>query len=140
MQSVEGSMKVWRIEDPNGVGPWMSRHRSGSVLRDCPVTGHHPSNGPDVKRDCWGEEAYDRPDRDELMEGRVCAVRSLGQLKAWWFKDYHLQLLEDNGFVLREFDVPDSEVVEGRAQLAVKRDAMMLIAEHKPTYALQEAA
>lgn len=131
-------MKVWRIEDPNGVGPWMSRHRSEQVLRDCPTTGHHPSNGPNVVTDCWGDDAFAQ--RDDWMEGRVCACRTIRQLKSWWFKDYHLQLLEANGFKLREFEVHETEVVEGRAQCAVKRDALVLVAEYPPTYAVQEAA
>jgi hypothetical protein len=127
-------MRLWRIEEPNTrVGPWLSRYRSEAVMRDCPTTGHHPSNGPSVREDCFGDYSnYD------AMEGRVCACVSIGQLKAWWFKDYHLELLEKNGFVLAEYEAPEEAVAVGRAQVAVKLDAMRRIADHKPTIAIED--
>jgi hypothetical protein len=75
----------------------------------------------------------------DLMEGRVCACVSIGQLKAWWFKDYHLALLEKNGFVLAEYEAHETAVAKGRAQVAVRRDALQLIADHKPTFASGDA-
>ncbi len=130
-------MRVWRMECPDTrEGPWTAGRTDGwrSVEGD---GGHHPSNGPGVIPDCFatGGEYIPLETRNRLMEGRVCACKSVRQLTLW-FHAPHIWELANDGYVLAEYEVDETAVGRGSQQCAVTQSEMIHINDHPPTLAL----
>jgi hypothetical protein len=117
-------MRVYRVEHPiDRLGPWRSEHRTTAELSY--HEGHHPSDGPSVLTDCFGN--WD----DRSMYGRVCACRSLQQLRLW-FRAGHVLDFAGDGFVLAEYEAHD-DTPKGSWQCAPKRADMVHRADRPVT-------
>ncbi len=99
-------MRVYRVEGPNGYGPYTFPGFLCGIPED-------PSKHP-VPRD-------DGIDEDKIVEFHIFGFASLESLQAW-FSDEDRQYLSEKGFVVKVYDCPDRRVIQGNRQLVFDRD------------------
>ncbi len=107
-------MKVFRIENSNGTGPYRHSEIGSELCRINSGTTNHP--GPSSDKDSEG-----KPLCNFLWQDRsyIFGFASLEQLLAWFLDE--LELLRSHGFVVSVYE--SSQVVEGRFQVIFIRES-----------------
>lgn len=119
------TVKVYRLETPEGVGPF---------------TGSGASAAHDdmaVKHRCK-KRFYDIPgaweDCDTFRSRHYCGFRSITQMRRWVRSKPGCKAMEEQfGIRLRVYEVPAEDVVWGREQLGFEKDRALLIEERLPS-------
>lgn len=114
-------MKVFRIEDSNGIGPYSRWWKRLSKMFDCHSGSSHPSPFDEdlnvYETDEDGNENGERP--------HFCGFPTLDQMKVW-FRGFRASL-KKAGFKLSIYEVGHRDVQIGEKQLLFRRDAATLI-------------
>ena len=109
-------MKVFRIEDSNGIGPYSKGWDRLSTMFQSHSGFSHPSPSEE-DLDVYDEYGDERP--------HFCGFPTIDQMKVW-FKGFRASLRRA-GFKLSVYEVGHRDVQIGEKQLLFRRDAATLI-------------
>lgn len=112
-------MKVFRIEDSNGVGPYSRSWKRLRKMFNCHSGSSHPSP---FKEDL---NVYEDKGGDVEERPHFCGFPTLDQMKVW-FRGFRASL-NKAGFKLSIYEVGHRNVQIGEKQLLFRRDAATLI-------------
>ena len=95
-------MKVYRYEDPEGIGPYRS-----TLLMDMYELGFNHNNGdihPDWDDDCITYYDYNYK----------AACESIDKLHEWFSEEEQVALIEE-GYIIKEYEVDEQDVIYGKS-------------------------
>jgi hypothetical protein len=111
---------VYRIENSLGQGPyngydWQVQDKDNTVVRNDLSSAHNDSLHPAPCEDYTssGDSIQFAATRTKKYK---CGFISTNQLHKW-FSHYWLRILEQAGFTLQQYEVPDENVVIGKYQV-----------------------
>lgn len=115
-------MRVYRVEDTNGIGPYSERHKlvEHQELLDA-LNSHCLDNGHPGA--CYLDEPFGNGGPTDYYNYRF-GFSDMEQLNNW-FSPQEQELLNDAGFVISVYE--GKEVLMGRHQVAFKRGLSKLI-------------
>ena len=120
-------MKVWRVEDDEGYGPWASKQDLGWFAEG--PNGHPGPLTEPTLRDT--RERWQTPGWFGGIYRFGCRTKE--ELFGWW-----------QGVVLGQhlkvavYEVPDGDVIEGDTQCVYRKDSAVLVETHPVSIFLEE--
>jgi hypothetical protein len=114
-------MKVFRIEDSNGIGPYSK----GWGCLDKMFQSHSGLSHPSPFEEDLNVYEVDENGDESIERPHFCGFPTLDQMKVW-FKGFRASL-KKAGFKLSIYEVGHKDVQIGEKQLLFRRDAATLI-------------
>jgi hypothetical protein len=105
-------MIIYRVENDAGQGPYRLGHGVMWNKLFNPEQRPFPSMDPGLE--------HILASKKDLIKDFFFGFNSLEQLRDW-FEDEELISLDNIGFKIKTFDVPDALIIEGSAQLLFKK-------------------
>lgn len=107
-------MKVFRIEDEHGQGPYHNWVMRAKLER------HLENDSRSTHPDLW-EDGIRRPNSDYY-----CGLKSVEALRQW-FNDKELKALHRGGYQFAVYNVPTARTVQGARQLIFDKTRSKLV-------------
>lgn len=129
------TVTVYRIEHiENGNGPYNNSKFDMADYHDSMDQIRHPTiNNDSLLNYNWRNLRYSRAAHYGWFEDWYFAFSSIEQMRAWFYQDEWLELLDDHGFVLREYEVEDMYFLQGNAQCMLKKEKALCFNEERLT-------
>lgn len=113
-------VKVYRIEDRDGAGPWSGCKHVSDVMAENPRLRVHPSSMPGMLT------ASEEPHKNAINKNSdvVFGWRTKTQMRRW-FKPAMCRILRQHGYALSQYEVAEATFTD--AQATFNRSTAVLV-------------